>query len=547
MVQTNSSERNRWLLITTVITLGLISLVQAGCSCGSSSSVTPSAITDVFPPQSSDGALVSTLVTATFRDDMNDSTINTTTFTLTVGGAPVVAASVDYEATTKTATLTPAADLVSGTEYRAAISSSVENLDGNKPLASDYVWSFSISPDMSLVSKNESDIAGNLDSVNSDIDDSGRFIVFKSRANNLVTGISNAGFYQIYRKDTLTGEVVLVSTDSTGLIESDNNNDSPRISGDGRYVVFSSFAQNIAVPSINGISQVILKDMQDGTFEVISRQSSTVAGDLNSFRPDISSDGQFVVFASNATNFGTTNNVTNVFFVDMNSSSVIEQISVGALNVEADNTSTGPSVSDDGRYVVFESLASNLGINNGVFDIYARDRTNLTTTLISSNCSSCLSGSDNSNNADISDNGQFVVFQSDNANLIPSDGNIVTDVFFRDTAASTDTIRISETASGPGNNASVNPSVSSDGRYIAFESKATNLDGGSIDKFDIFVSDETVVDDIMRITMSSDNHSNNARIGSDGRYVSFDSPYSFTLDDTNNGLVDTYRAYNSTF
>ncbi|MGD8804004.1 MAG: Ig-like domain-containing protein, partial [Gammaproteobacteria bacterium] len=430
--------------------VGVASMAQSGCNWGSSSPVSPSAITSVFPPQGSDGALVTTLVTATFRDEMNATTINDTTFTLSLGGAPVTVSSVSYDSTSGTATLIPASDLISGSEYRATISSTVENTSGDVPLASNYVWSFTISPDMFLVSKNESGITGNNRSDTSDIDGTGRYVVFESTATNLDPDITTTGLNQIYRKDTVTGEVELVSSDSSSLQVANNASFAPAISDNGRFVVFQSAATNLATITTGGILQVYIKDMADGSIELASRDINATAGNapatsavvsndgryvafqssatnlssLNSngviqiYRKDmadesvdmisrettltgganglsasvdISSDGRFVVFESNATNLVSppTSNISRIYFVDMNSPDTIELVSVADDGSDAQESSHSPSVSDDGRYVVFESNAANLDLsttdNNNATDVFLRDRnpSGASTTLVS--------------------------------------------------------------------------------------------------------------------------------------------------------------------
>ncbi|MGB5278473.1 MAG: Ig-like domain-containing protein, partial [Gammaproteobacteria bacterium] len=222
MAQTQTSDKNRWLLIVSVMALGLISLVQHGCDSDSSNVFVPaspsipttpplpSAITAVSPLPNSETALVSTLVTATFSDDMNSTTLTSSSFALTTSGDPVTAV-VSYDATTRTAILRPGEDLISATEYRATISATVEDAAGGNPLTSDYVWSFVVSPATTLVSRDALTVVGNDVSARSAIDASGRYIVFESEATNLSDTATTLNRNHIYRKDTVSGEVVLVS------------------------------------------------------------------------------------------------------------------------------------------------------------------------------------------------------------------------------------------------------------------------------------------------------------------------------------------------
>ncbi len=161
MLDTTSSQYDRFKLIAAFLAVGIISLVQPGCDCSSSNSTsTPSAITSVSPASSSTSALVTTDVTALFRDDMDSATVESG-FSLTLNSNQV-AVTVSYDETTKAATLSPDIGLVSGAEYHATIASSVKDINGNSPLSTDFVWSFTASPAMLLTSKNANGVSGSV-------------------------------------------------------------------------------------------------------------------------------------------------------------------------------------------------------------------------------------------------------------------------------------------------------------------------------------------------------------------------------------------------
>ena len=548
MTQANSSNRNRWLLIATVITVGLTSILQA-CGDSSTSLPPPSAVLSVYPVENTDTALVSTQISVDFRNEMLSNTINENTFTVSSGGVPVDGTVVVPGITTTTsAVFIPDSDLVSGAVYKATISSDIVDSDGNHPLSRDYEWGFTVSQTIALVSRDVNDVAGNNKSDSSDIDGSGQYIVFESTATNLVTDVTTGGINHIYRKDTLSGDVLLVSSDDSDLVAANTASSSPRISDGGRFVVFESKATNLSTIASGGFSQIYLKDLADGSVDMISRNSSLTAGNGNSFNPDISADGKYIVFDSSATNLGGTG-FRHVYLVDTADLDTIELISVDSSGVPGNGNSSDPSVSDDGMRVAFVSDAKNLDADNNTFiDVFLRDRnSNGTTSLVSENISATGGGDRDSTTADISGDGNYVVFESNATNLVTDQSTFV-DIYIRDIESSSTSL-VNFLASGPvyADDNSHNPSINSDGSFVTFESEATNLDTGTFNKSNIFVSDVTTPDDIKRLSLISDVNSNNARISSDGRYVSFDSPYSFTLDDTNNGLVDTYRSYNSTF
>jgi len=552
MAQAKLSNRNRFSLIVSVLLIGFVGLIQPGCDCSSDGSFGAAPVVSVFPEQNSDTALVSTNVVVFFGIDMNGTSVESS-FSLTESGGADVPAAVIYDATTKSAILDPVADLKSGTEYIATISSSVQDAAGNTPLTSDFVWSFTTSTAIVLVSKDVNGVAGNNDSDFSDISADGRYIVFESSATNLVPDSVTNGINHIYRKDTLSGEVLLVSSNIDGL-EADRDSSSVRISADGRFVVFESTATNLVslVGNNSVLPQVYLKDMDNTAVVMVSRNAAD-ASNSGSGNPDISSDGRFIVFESDSTNLiGLTSIIQHIYLADIQTPYVFILISVDTIGIATTTgDSANPSISNNGRYIAFDSIADNLVTTdtNGVSDVFMRDigdpvGTTPVTLLISKSSAGTDSANGTSVNPDISGDGQHVVFES---SALDIDGGLTgtIDIFLSNTIDPA--TLVTSSSSGVANDDSANPSISNDGRYIAFESLATNLDGGSIGKFDIFVSDESTTDDIKRISLSSDNNSNNARISSDGHYVSFDSPFGFTLDDTINGLIDTYRGNNSTF
>jgi Tol biopolymer transport system component len=220
------------------------------------------------------------------------------------------------------------------------------------------------------------------------------------------------------------------------------------------------------------------------------------------------------------------------------------RISVSSSGVQANGDSLEtPSISADGRYVAFESAASNLvaGDTNGSRDIFVRDRTSNTTTLVSVGLSGAQSDGV-STTPSISADGRFVAFTSNATNLVAGDTNSAYDIFVRDTTANT-TTRVSVSTSGAeANNSSYRPSISADGRYVAFDSLASNLISGDTNStYDIFVRD-TTANTTTRISVGpADVEGNgislNASISADGRHVVL------TSNATNLVTGDTNSAY----
>jgi Tol biopolymer transport system component len=341
-----------------------------------------------------------------------------------------------------------------------------------------------------------------------------------------------------------------MSLDSSN-IQGDGASYNSSISYDGRYVAFDSSATNLVAADTNGVQDVFVRDTQTDTIIRVSMDSSGVEGDLDSFSPSISYDGRFVAFYSNSTNLvaADTNDRADVFVYDTQTDTTI-RVSVDSSGVEGESGSYNPSISADGRYVAFYSNATNLVASdtNVHADIFVRDTQSNTTTRVSVD-SGALESNGNSYNPSISYDGRYVTFDSNATNLVAADTNVRADIFLRDTQSNT-TIRVSVDSSGlEGNSDSFAPSISADGRYVAFESNGTNLVAADTNvRGDIFVHD-TQSNTTTRVSVDSsgvegDNGSYNPSISADGAYVAFESDATnFVINDTN-GLSDIFRAPN---
>ncbi|MHC4822974.1 MAG: TolB family protein [Planctomycetota bacterium] len=206
----------------------------------------------------------------------------------------------------------------------------------------------------------------------------------------------------------------------------------------------------------------------------------------------ITPDGRFVAFGSEATNLvpGDTNGVLDVFLLDR-STGVIEMISTSFLGGATDGWSSVPRISADGNRICFRSSATNLvpGDTNGQNDIFVFDRQSGITQRINVDSSGGQS-SQRAGGQGIASSGRFAIFVSDADDLVPGDTNQEQDVFVRDLQSGT-TERISIDSQGnQANGSSSFPSISADGRFIAFSSRADNLDIRDTNGFgDVFVRD----------------------------------------------------------
>jgi Tol biopolymer transport system component len=325
-------------------------------------------------------------------------------------------------------------------------------------------------------------------SVEPSISGDGRLVAFQSFATTLVPGDSNL-VGDIFVFDRQTGTIQRVSVSSAGD-QADGQSFEPSISGDGRYVAFGSDATNLVPGDTNGASDIFVFDCQTGTIERISVDGAGNEANGVSFAPSISGDGRYVAFGSLAANLvpGDTNGWVDIFVFDRQTQA-IERVSVTAAGGQTNGISGAPSISNDGRYVAFESFATNLvpGDGNGTSDIFVFDRQAGTIQRVSV--------TDAGNEADgesrdpsISGDGRYVAFASDAANLVPGDGNGAGDVFVFDRQAGS-IERVSVTgAGGQANAPSFEPSINDDGRFVAFQSQASNLVAwDSNNALDVFV------------------------------------------------------------
>ncbi len=202
----------------------------------------------------------------------------------------------------------------------------------------------------------------------------GYFIAFYSTASNLVDGDTN-NRADIFIRERLTGETTRVSI-STGGVEANGDNDEPQLSEDGRYVIFHSEANNFVSGDTNGYRDVFLRDRQEGTTEMVSVNDAGEQGDYQSHYGDITPDGRYVAFDSQARNLvsGDINFRNDVFIRDLHTGEIV-RASVSTLGEEGDGDSYRPALSGDGRFVVFNSSATNLvgGDTNGVYDDFVHD------------------------------------------------------------------------------------------------------------------------------------------------------------------------------
>ena len=263
-----------------------------------------------------------------------------------------------------------------------------------------------------------------------------------------------------------------------GGIEANDSSFNASISGDGRYVAFLSFASNLIEGDTNGYSDIFVYDRQTNTTQRVSVGVGGIQANDSSYFASISGDGRYVAFQSDASNLvaGDTNRSNDIFVYDRQTNTT-QRVSVGTEGIQANDNSWNASISADGRYVAFESSASNLvaGDTNNNTDIFVYDRQTNTTQRVSVGAGGIQADGGSFFPPSISGDGRYVTFQSDASNLVVGDTNNRVDIFVYDRQTNT-TQRVSVGAGGvEGNAPHINPSISADGSYVTFESSASNL------------------------------------------------------------------------
>ena len=394
----------------------------------------------------------------------------------------------------------------------------------------------SVATDGSLVNGYSADPAVSCD---------GRYVVFESAATNLVQNDNNST-QDVFVRDREFGETTRASVASGGT-EANGRSDSPTISCDGRYVAFYSYADNLVEDDGNEVSDVFLHDRSENTTIRVSRGLDGAEADGYSGSPAISADGNFVAFESRATNLieDDSNASIDVFVYEV-WTGVIERVSVDSDANQVYRSSGDPVISADGRYVAFLSSSPDLvpGDTNNQEDVFLRDRFEGETIRVNV-------GSDGSeanywsSDLAISGDGSHVGFYTEADTLVPDDLNGDDDVFVRDVLQA-ETERVSVNSLGEeADGGSRRPSICGTGRYVAFQSYADNLVPNDDSWWDdVFVRDRQLGETI-RVSVDSDGvpgnyFSRSPSISADGRYVAFESSADNLVPGDDNGVQDVF-------
>ena len=378
----------------------------------------------------------------------------------------------------------------------------------------------------------------------------GGFLIFSSQASNLLPGAY--GGQEVFLKDLHSGEVRRIATNVNGE-QANNQSGGGSMSADARFVVFESGASNLVSGDLNAASDVFVKDLQTGAVRRVSTDANGDEGQagFGSSGGQFSRDGRFVVFQSQANNLvaGDANPFEDVFVKDLQTGA-IRLVSTDSDGKSANWFCDTASFVGDGSKVVFRSYAANLVADdsNGTGDIFVKDLVSGICRRVSTDSSGAQANGYSGNPA-FSANGRYVVFESDASNLVANDSNGARDVFVKDLQTGS-VQRVSEDNSGrQGNGASANAAISSDGRFVVFDSMAANLVANDTNgATDIFVKDRQT-GAIARVSVSADETqgnfwSRNPVLSEDGKYIVFESNASTIVAGDSNTFSDIFRVLN---
>ena len=347
---------------------------------------------------------------------------------------------------------------------------------------------------------------GDDDSFLPSISDDGRYVAFESLAQNL--GAATGGFSQIYVYDRKRDKIRLVSrtSNTAGGAAGDEDSFNGVISGNGRYVGFETDADNLGGPAADFFN-IYVYDRERKKVQLVSRQSRGAGGqggDADSFNPSLTRSGRGIAFETDAANLGgpiaTLPGQSNVYVYGLadRKAELISRRSKGAGGGGGNEDSEGVSIASSGRFVAYETDATNLGGPIATApdedNVYVYDRQRNKTRLVSRGSNGGGGGDAISEDVSISANGRLAVFETAAQNLggpiatLAGDTNVYVYDLKREKVALIS--RRSKSAGGAGaDDTSGDPAISANGRVAAFETQAQNLGGPiapTLDTFDVY-------------------------------------------------------------
>jgi Tol biopolymer transport system component len=371
--------------------------------------------------------------------------------------------------------------------------------------------------------------SGGGNSMNPIITPDGRFVLFASTANNLALTGSNTPFLaqsppkiNVFLRDRTNGTTILASINLAGTGGGNGDSIPIELSTNGQYALFESSASDLVPGDTNNVTDVFVRDLVNGTNILVSIGMNGSFANGVSGESAMTPDGRYVAFASTASNFvpNDTNGIQDIFVRDLQTG-VTTLASPGAVTSTSSlpSRSVSPLITPDGRYVAFLSTATNLvpGVIT-VGEVYVRDLTGGVTFLASTNAQIVFSGSPApaSCNHAISDNGQFVAFESF-ANLSSSTAGVIQRYNLQ--TSFTDVVYSNAVTAPTGYPLFRNLDMTPDGRFIAFV--ASTNSGSGIFLWDAQTATTTLVSGDANNTVPAGSVCDWPVVDPSGRFVAF--------------------------
>jgi len=388
-------------------------------------------------------------------------------------------------------------------------------------------------------------VEGNGASTNPSLSADGRYVAFESTADNLVDGDNNAAS-DIFVHDMETGETRKVSSGS--IVGQDSSN--PSISGDGRYVAFHSEATDLVLSDLNTALDVFVHDLDTNTTTRVSVDNSgNEQSNVNSAYPRISADGRYVVFQCGGPLVADDTNFVNDAYLRDRTNGTTTRVSVSTAGAQANSYTDFVDISPDGTRLGFHSAASNLvgatADTNSSADVFVRTSTSNISLRLESKNSAGVQGGSSSRTPDLSTTGRYIAFESTAFNLTSHPITIFSDIYLRDATPETTELVSLNAAGEPGDGASVEPVISGDGRFVAFLSVATNLAAGDADAlYDVYVRDRQTAT-VFRFAgglASVSWQANRLDLSTDGAFLAYPADDATLVDNDDNGVRDIFIA-----
>lgn len=382
----------------------------------------------------------------------------------------------------------------------------------------------------------------------------GRLLAFASRSSNYVAKDTN-GLRDVFVVDRTAGTIRRIS-DPPGPAQADGESHSPALSADGRWLAFVSRARNLVDGFAPAREAIYVADLASGAITPITIGTGGGACGGSSASPNLSADGRFVVFESSANDLvpGDRDDLADVFLHDRDADADgvfdepgavrVQRISVAPDGSPADGPSSQPDVSADGRRISFLSLAKNLRAGaplSGAAQAWVYDRDAGALLLASADEAGNPATSDASA-ARLSADGRFAAFATAAA-LLSDDANGAGDVYVRDLERGSSERASLTPSGGEDGAASGSPSLSGDGRFVAFATGSTRLfpAGGGAPRILVWdrLTDTNELASVSEAGQPADAAAVDPRIAADGRTVAFVSAATNLLPDAN-GVADVF-------